>query len=342
VYVWLNTANDANLANDTLFFEIESTQEMPFAEDFESGTLPNTWTVNSANAIVTNGHGNTSYVLSQNLRLQSPQLSVTTPYLGLIETTDTLRFDYRFVDFATGQDITFNQAGILEVQVAIGCEGDFASVFRLDQTSPTTAEDLATIELPLAAYAGEIIRVRILSTWAGGNYWTDLDNFQIPRCTEAIDLDVTFDEQVDGSVIAAVRPLDGKGPYQYDWSTGDNRASITVPDVPYQVVVTDQLGCQGFFSALPVAVEEIKTLESIALFPNPTTGQSRLDLKFQTPTDAQIDLLNNLGQIISRQELDRVLHATYDIQLNNQMGGMYFVRITADGQSTTRKLMLMR
>ena len=342
VFAWLSTADDTNLSNDTLFFEIESTQEMPFAEDFESGTLPSTWMMNSANAMVTNGHGNTSYVLSQNLRLQSPQLVVTTPYLGLIETTDTLRFDYRFVDFATGQDITFGQAGILEVQIAVGCGGDFSSVLRLDQTLPTTAEDLATIELPLTAYVGEIIRVRILSTWAGGNYWTDLDNFQIPRCTEEIDLDVTFDEQVDGTVIAAVRPLGGRGPYQYDWSTGDNTSSITVPDVPYELVVTDQLGCEGFFSVLPVAVDEVNVLESIALFPNPTTGQSRLDLKFQEPMDAQIDLLNSLGQVISRQELDRVLQATYDIQLENQTGGIYFVRITAEGQSVTRKLMLMR
>lgn len=342
IFAWVNAPGDANRSNDTLFFEIDATVEMPFAEDFESGTLPNTWTVNSDNAIVTNGHGNVSYVLSQNLRLQSPQLVVTTPYLGLIETTDTLRFDYRFVDFATGLDLAFRQAGILEVQIAVGCQSDFVSVLRLDETEPTTAEDLATIELPLAAYAGEIIQVRILSTWAGGNYWTDLDNFQIPRCTDDLDLDVTFDEQVDGSVMAAIRPLDGKGPYQYDWSTGDNSSSIEVPDVPYEVTVTDQLGCQGFFSALPVAVEEVSALESIDLFPNPTTGHSRLQLQFLAPTDAQIDLLNNLGQVISRQELDRVQSASYDIQLAGQTGGMYFVRITAEGESTTRKLLLMR
>ncbi|HKK76490.1 MAG TPA: T9SS type A sorting domain-containing protein [Saprospiraceae bacterium] len=342
VFAWVNVPGDVNRSNDTLFFEIDATVEMPFAEDFESGTLPNTWAVNSDNAIVSNGHGNVSYVLSQNLRLQSPQLVVTTPYLGLIETTDTLRFDYRFVDFATGLDLAFRQAGILEVQIAVGCQSDFVSVLRLDETEPTTAEDLATIELPLAAYAGEIIQVRILSTWAGGNYWTDLDNFQIPRCTDDLDLDVTFDEQVDGSVIAAIRPLDGKGPYQYDWSTGDNSSSIEVPDVPYEVTVTDQLGCQGFFSALPVAVEEVSALESIDLFPNPTTGQSRLQLQFLAPTHAQIDLLNNLGQVISRQELDRVQSASYDIQLEGQTGGMYFIRITAEGESITRKLLLMR
>lgn len=342
VFAWVNAPNDANTANDTLFFEVAATLEMPFAEDFESGTLPNTWSTNSAAAIVTNGHGNTSYVLSQNLRLQSPQLVVTTPYLGLIASTDTFRFDYRFVDFATKQDITFNQRGILEVQVAVGCESDFVTVLSLEQTEPTTAEELATIELPLTNYAGDIIQIRVISTWAGGNYWTDLDNFQIPRCTADLNLDVTFDEQVDASVIATVRPLDGKGPYQYNWSTGANKASIEVPDVPYEVVVTDQLGCQGFFSALPVAVEEVSALESVELFPNPTRNSSRLQLQFLRPTHAQIDLLNNLGQIISRQELDQVLKASYDIQLEDQAGGIYFVRITADGQSTTRKLLLIR
>lgn len=342
VMAWINVPSDTNSLNDSLVFEIESTLEMPFAEDFESGTLPNSWRVGSGNAIVTNGHGNVSYVLSQNLRLQSPQMVVTTPYLGLIETTDTLRFDYRFVDFASGQDIVFNQAGILEVQIAVGCEGDFATVLRLDQTEPTTAQDLATVVVPLMDYAGEIIQVRILSTWAGGNYWTDLDNFSIPRCTEDLNLDITFDEQVDGSVIASIRPLDGKGPYQYNWSTGENTSKIEVPQVSYEVTVTDQLGCQGFFSALPVAVEEISALESIELFPNPTTGRSSLQLQFQEPTDAQIELLNNLGQLITRQELDRVLSASFEISLEGEAGGLYFVRISGNGQSTTRKLLFVR
>ena len=342
VVAWVSATGDTTTHNDTLSFVVTTSIEMPFAENFESGTLPADWSSSSNAALVTNGHGNTSYVLSQNLRLQSPQMVVTTPYLGAIAVTDTFSFAYRFVDFASGQDLTFNQQGILDVQVAVGCGSAFSTVYSLTQSVPTTADNLGVIELPLAAYAGEIIQIRIVSTWAGGSYWTDLDDFQIPRCTEALELEVTFDEQVDGSVIASVLPLAGIGPYQYDWSTGAEGATITVPAQTYAVTVTDQLGCQGSFSALPVGVEEVPALEEIALFPNPTTSISQLQLTFTKPTNAQVDILNNLGQLIAHRELEQVLQASYDIQLGNQTAGLYFVRVTADGQSVARKLLLMR
>lgn len=342
VFAWISANGDTNPANDTLFFEVNSTLEAPFAEDFESGSLPSNWSTNTSSAIVTNGHGNNSYVLSQNLRLQSPQFIATTPFLGPIEATDTFSFDYRFVDFATNQDITFNAPGILEIQIANGCEGAFTTVLSIDQTASTTSTDLAKVKLPLGEYAGAAIRVRIVSTWAGGNYWFDLDNFQIPRCTTDLNLDLTFDTQVDGSVTASIRPLDGKGPYQYEWSTGENTASIVIPATTYEVTVTDQLGCQGFFGGLPVAVEEVPVLNAIKLYPNPTTAYSQLQLEFIAPTTAQVDLLNAYGQVISRRELDQVQQAAYDINLSEQAGGLYFVRITANGQSLTRKLLLLK
>lgn len=342
VYAWISTPGDANLANDTLIFQINSSLEAPFSEDFESGTLASNWTTNTNTAIVTNGHGNSSYVLSQNLRLQSPQLVATTPYLGPIEVTDTFSFDYRFVDFVTNQDISFNAPGIMLVQVGTTCNDNFTTVLTIDQTEPTTSTDLATVSIPLADFAGSVIQVRVISIWAGGNYWFDLDNFQIPRCTADLNLDVTFDEQVDGSVITSIRPLDGKGPYEYTWSTGETTSSITIPATTYDVTVTDQFGCQGFYSGLPVSVEEVQAIRAINLYPNPTTANSQLQIQFEIPTTAQVDLLNAYGQIISRKELNQVWQTAYDINLSDQSGGLYFVRVTANGQSLTRKLLLLK
>ena len=83
-------------------------------------------------------------------------------------------------------------------------------------------------------------------------------------------------------------------------------------------------------------------LNAIKLYPNPTTAYSQLQLEFIAPTTAQVDLLNAYGQVISRRELDQVQQAAYDINLSEQAGGLYFVRITANGQSLTRKLLLLK
>ncbi|MEM6379351.1 MAG: T9SS type A sorting domain-containing protein, partial [Bacteroidota bacterium] len=343
VLTWVNAPNDTNPANDTIQFEVAATLPAPFVEDFESGSLPSNWSVNTNNSLVTNGHGNTSYVFAQNLRLQSPQLILTSPFIGPIAAGDTLSFDYRFVEFINNSAKALGNNDRLEVAIAGGCDGSFDLITTIDQNTHTTTNALTQVELALDAYAGEIIQIRITSTWGGGNYWVDLDNFEIPRCDGDLLLDALFVERVDRTELTTIVPLEGVGPYAYEWSSGETSSSVISPELgPYSVTVTDRFGCQGTFSRVVVSVDDFTTLEGVELFPNPTKQSSQLRLQFEAPMDAQIQLFNAIGQPIFERQERNVQQANIDLNMAGKPAGLYFVKVTAEGKSTTKRLMLMR
>lgn len=343
ILTWINAPNDVNTANDTLLLEVAATLPAPFVEDFESGSLPSNWSVNTNNSLVTNGHGNNSYVFAQNLRLQSPQLVLTSPFIGPVQAGDTLSFDYRFVEFVDNASKALNNNDRLEVFVAGGCDGDFDLLTTINQGNHTTTDALTQIRLGLDAYAGAIVRIQIVSTWGGGNYWVDLDNFEIPRCDGDLMLDAIFVDQVDRTELTTIIPLEGVGPYTYDWSMGETTSTVVSPDTGfYAVTVTDRFGCEGTFNRIVSSTTNPRELRGVELFPNPTQQISQLQLQFDTPMDAQIQLFNAIGQPVFERQERNVQQTSLDINLTGKPAGLYFVRVTADGKSTTKRLMLMR
>jgi hypothetical protein len=342
IYAWINAPGDVNPANDTLRFEIVSSFTAPFVENFESGVLPSFWSANTNNNIVTNGHGNNSLVFAQNLRLQSPQLILTSPFIGPVAAGDSLSFDYRFVEFLDNSAKMLGLNDRMEIYIAGGCEGDFDLITTINQSTHTSSTMLTTLKVGLDAYAGEIVRLRIISTWGGGNYWLDLDNFEIPRCDGDLFLDVNFTELVNRTERTTIVPLEGKGPYTYEWSTGATSSSIITPDSDrYGVTVTDRFGCQGSFNKILVAVQDELELEGVALFPNPAKQSSQLQLQFSEPMDAQIQLFNSIGQPVFERQERRIQQANFNLDLAKQPAGLYFVKVSANGRSTIKKLLLI-
>ncbi|MEO0338274.1 MAG: hypothetical protein AAF242_03580, partial [Bacteroidota bacterium] len=200
ILAWVSLPNDENTLNDTTRLSFTATYTAPFSQNFESGSFPRDWIATNSFPIITNGHGNTSYVVSQNLRLQSPILTLTTPSIGLVNAGDTLTFDYRYVEFSDNSAKNLNQGDRLQVFVAEGCSNQFELFTTIDQSTHTTSTDYTQVAIPLDTFAGQIIKVRLVATWGGGNYWIDLDNFQIPRCDLDLLLQTDFAEQLDGTI----------------------------------------------------------------------------------------------------------------------------------------------
>ncbi len=343
IVAWVSLPNDENGLNDTTRVDITATYTAPFSQDFESGTYPRDWIATNSFPIVTNGHGNSSYVVSQNLRLQSPILTLTTPSIGLVNSGDTLTFDYRYVEFSDNSGKNLNQGDRLQVFVAEGCSNQFELFTTIDQSNHTTSADFTQVAIPLDSFAGQVIKVRLVATWGGGNYWVDLDNFQIPRCDLDLLLETVFTDQLDGSIEVAVTPLEGIGPYAYTWSTGDSGSSITRPNENYGVTVTDNLGCQGFFEEqVVVSTTNFAEIGQIELFPNPTQDWTRLAITLSEASDLNIQVLNAIGQPIFEQSDRQITKASYDLDLKQAAPGIYFVRINAEGRTTTRKLLKTR
>jgi len=87
-----------------------------------------------------------------------------------------------------------------------------------------------------------------------------------------------------------------------------------------------------------VNTNEITALSAIQLRPNPTSGQTMLDLAFETPVDVQIQIVNLLGQVIHHEQATSFEEGVFELNLHDYTNGIYLVRIQVDGQVHTQKL----
>ncbi|MEO0338273.1 MAG: T9SS type A sorting domain-containing protein [Bacteroidota bacterium] len=339
IVAWLETPGDENPNNDSLSLQLFATYALPFSENFESGTLPSDWRVNSEAMIVTNGHNNSSFVISQNLKLQSPILDLISPALGPIELDDTLSFDYRFIDFVTGQAHTLNLNDRVEIRISDACDPNFEFVTGINQSTHTTTTAYTEVKIPLDDYVGRVIRFQVIAFWGGGSYWFDLDNFQIGGCKE--DLQLRTDRQLllDGNTLITVTPTNGQGPFTFEWTTGQTSASILAPKDIFGITVIDQFGCSGESVFLPVSVDDIPELESIRLYPNPTQGNSVIQATLSSAVDIQLVLLNKLGQTIWQNQYKKVTQLNEQIDLSNTPKGIYTLRLKSKDGIRTLKLL---
>ncbi len=76
----------------------------------------------------------------------------------------------------------------------------------------------------------------------------------------------------------------------------------------------------------------------LALQPNPTNGQARLEAAFGQPVNLQVAVVNLLGQQVWATQVANTTDFTEDLDLSGFADGIYLVRLTADGQTLTKKL----
>jgi hypothetical protein len=68
------------------------------------------------------------------------------------------------------------------------------------------------------------------------------------------------------------------------------------------------------------------------MYPNPSSGE--IHFKWNTKTDATLEIFNNLGQLILQKPMPDY------INLTRYESGIYFAKITAAGFSETKKIIL--
>jgi hypothetical protein len=350
IQAWVDLPGDDVNFNDTISITYRTATETPFREDFEAGAIPNGW-LTDFNVIVSNGHNNASQVMHANLDQFSPTTSMTTPVVGPISMADTLTFDYRFVDFFAGTEATILADGdSLIVELSTDCGETFDEVINITAENHTPTTALTTIKLPLEAYADSTLSVRFRGVWGNGDYYLDLDNINIFSCPDSLGLtaevtQATTQVEADGAI--SIVPLGGVGPYTYDWSNGASGKTIEGLQAGlYKVTVTDVFGCQDELEVLVDVVssieDPIQNIAQLTLAPNPTKGTSFLNIRFKQPMNAQIQLLNTVGQLIFEANEQKVTERTYELDLSQYNSGLYLVRVIAEGEMQTAKLIKVR
>ncbi|MGE0562868.1 MAG: T9SS type A sorting domain-containing protein [Flavobacteriales bacterium] len=92
-----------------------------------------------------------------------------------------------------------------------------------------------------------------------------------------------------------------------------------------------------------VSVEEINTLQSVDIYPNPTKNNSTLMIETEKSVDINVQLLNALGQKVLQVINNKmsVGKNQFLIDTSKMPSGIYFVTISLDGKMTSsRKLVV--
>jgi len=145
----------------------------------------------------------------------------------------------------------------------------------------------------------------------------------------------------NGQIAANV--FGGTAPYSYQWSTGSTSIFITDLSVGiYYLTVTDANNCISIDSVnlTLVAIQELESLESLLLFPNPTRDELTVLAEFNAIEDLEVEVFNLLGQQVFFHE-ERTQQLNLQLHLSGHAVGTYLLRIRTDEGQVVRKVVLV-
>ncbi len=354
IEAWTELEGDSLVANDTFRVEFLNAFAKPIKEDFEDAQIPEGWTSDEFFPLFgPMSHNNETWVISDNVFEFDPTFNFTSPRIGPVFAGDTLSFDYRYVDFFDGMVATDLSGGdTLEVQISNDCGETYETVLTIDSTNHVPTTDMTNQIIFLDDFDGQTIHVRFLATWGDGDYWVDLDNINVSGCPlsfgSIVDVQGTFDNDSTGSI--SIEPVSGIGPYTFEWSNGDTATAETgmienLMPGSYSVIITDTYGCQETVNievGVLVATDEVRGVEEISLYPNPTTGLVTLDVSFTETMEFQARVLNLGGQVVFESMRATAQSFREQLDLSNQPSGLYILQVIADGKPYHAKLMVTK
>jgi hypothetical protein len=145
---------------------------------------------------------------------------------------------------------------------------------------------------------------------------------------------------------ATAQPTGGTAPYTYLWSANANNQTTAMATglfaTTYFVTVTDVRGCVISDSVtISVGINQIASLETFHLYPNPSQGIFQVELAFKENVEGFLELKDVLGKTILQQRVaGQEIQAS--IQLDDQAAGIYFLSLNVGGKVMTRKIELIR
>ena len=137
----------------------------------------------------------------------------------------------------------------------------------------------------------------------------------------------------------------GTTPYSYVWSNDSEEQNlVNVGTGDYSVTVTDAKGCEEIFGPFTVDnsvnVNEIASLQSISLYPNPANNQLHLNATFENVEDLEISIYNILGEVVYFQQRE-VTNLDMNLDISNLSNGNYFLQLKAGEGIHTEKLEIL-
>jgi ribosomal protein S16 len=348
VKVWITTTGDSIRANDTMMFKYNV--QVPIGTfssyNFNDLRLPLNWTAVTPMTFGTRGaspsDGGIAY---RNLFTALARFEMQTNKFGVIRTTDSVSYEYRFVNFS-GATATILGTDSVLVQYAFDCEDVWRTADLVTSANHNPSTLFVRRKVSLAAAAGRIILLRFVAIrGTTGDYYFDIDNINFISCAPNFGLATRFNNTPQGQSrgTAAVTPTNGLPPFTYRWNNTRTTDSIgALPAGIYTVVVTDARGCKDSTTVTVTGtigtIDPTATIASLKIAPNPTTNNAVLDVEFAKAVDAKVEIVNLMGQTIWSESRRQISQGRFDLDMNDVPAGVYIVRVSADNRSVIAKL----
>ncbi|NJN77221.1 MAG: T9SS type A sorting domain-containing protein [Saprospiraceae bacterium] len=145
---------------------------------------------------------------------------------------------------------------------------------------------------------------------------------------------------------ASVTPTGGTAPYTYLWDNAATTASLVgLTTGTYSVTVTDANGCTNTTSVFVdevVSTNNIDYVTNLSIYPNPTRGNTVIDLELSQNADVSISIYTVTGVLIQDFGKENTSKATHIIDVTEYPAGMYLVRFVVNNEVVTKKLLVTK
>ena len=171
----------------------------PYNMDFPTTSNPTGWNTTGW-LIGASGHSVTTNGVYKNMWDNSGSTSgqFNTIAVGPLGSNDELKFDFRILNWNSTYPGTqvppTGNWGNFKVQISTDCGVTYSDLQQIDNSNHLVTDQSWTTKVyNLASYSSQNVVVRIVATWASGDYFLDFDNFSIapvpvlpPNCASGL------------------------------------------------------------------------------------------------------------------------------------------------------------
>lgn len=299
--------------------------------------------------------------------------------ISLLTTGGTPPFAYLWSNRATTPNLSGIPSGVYTVSVTDSRGCTFTSPTAITITSPT-AVSVSIQTSPAACNASASGSATASANGGTGPYFYTWSNGQTSRSisglsagtvsvqardangcvvsnsasaiSQPIALNVTSTStHVSGPTkndgAASVTPSGGTAPYSYRWSSNPAQATATASGLPAGLVtctITDANGCTVLASvvvSLELGFENASNLGKLTLTPNPTSDKAQVQINLnQMASVVELSVYNVLGQKLSTQVVKNTQIHSFEIDATQMQPGTYLLKLMANDQTATARLIV--
>jgi len=136
--------------------------------------------------------------------------------------------------------------------------------------------------------------------------------------------------------------------YIYRWSNGaSSNKIINLTAGTYTVTIVDPSGCTAPITLTVVitsivGTEDPASVKVLTVTPNPTSGSVLVNLTLGEAAAVRFDVINTLGQTLQSTDAGQVQVINQVLNLKTYQSGTYFIRVTVNGETAIRRVVLQQ